>query len=69
MLRLNRVSRFDLADIAVQRVAHFQPNHSIALKAHELSSYWQHQLVGHAKYIEEAGEDPSWCSEIEEVKR
>lgn len=68
MLRLNNVSRYTLADIAVQRVAKSQPNHPINVKAHELSSFWQHQLVLHEKFTLEHGEDPAWCNEIPEAK-
>lgn len=69
MLRLNKVSRFTLADIAVQRVTAAQPNHRIGVKAHELSSYWKHQLVQHEKYILEHGEDPAWCGEIPQIEK
>lgn len=67
MLRLNNVSRFTLADLAVQRVMRDQPNHAVGVRAHELSSFWKHQLVLHEKYTIERGEDPSWCAEIPEV--
>ena len=67
MLRLNNVSRFTLADMAVQRVIRGQPNHRIGVKAHELGSYWKHQLVVHEKYTLEHGEDPAWCGQIPEI--
>jgi len=68
MLRLNNASRFNLADIAVQRLVRHSPNHPINVKAHELCSYWQHTLVQHEKYTIEHGEDPDWCGSIPEVK-
>lgn len=68
MLRLNDVSRYTLADLAVQRLVRMQPNHLITTRAHELSSHWKHQLVLHEKYTIEHGEDPKWCTEIPEVK-
>nr|XP_018261529.1 phosphoketolase [Kwoniella dejecticola CBS 10117]OBR83687.1 phosphoketolase [Kwoniella dejecticola CBS 10117] len=64
MLRLNNTSRYTLADIAVQRVSRDQPNHPIGVKAHELCSFWQHQLVLHDRFTKENGEDPAWCGEI-----
>ncbi|KAK8854752.1 hypothetical protein IAR55_003491 [Kwoniella newhampshirensis] len=69
MLRLNNTSRYTLADIAVQRISKDQPNHRIGLKAHELSSFWKHQLVLHDKYTKEHGEDPAWCGEIAELDK
>jgi xylulose-5-phosphate/fructose-6-phosphate phosphoketolase len=68
MLRLNNVSRFTVADIAVQRVATSQPNQPIGVKAHELGSYWKHQLVLHERYTIEHGEDPAWCAELPELR-
>ncbi|WVR00042.1 hypothetical protein IAU59_007184 [Kwoniella sp. CBS 9459] len=68
MLRLNNTSRYTLADIAVQRVFRDQPNHPVSVKAHELSSYWQHQLVLHDRYTKEHGEDPDWCGEVPELQ-
>lgn len=68
MLRLNDVSRFAIADIAVQRVTSQQPDHRIGVKAHELGSFWKHRLVLHEKYTVEHGEDPDWCSEIPKIK-
>nr|XP_019044735.1 phosphoketolase [Kwoniella bestiolae CBS 10118]OCF23665.1 phosphoketolase [Kwoniella bestiolae CBS 10118] len=68
MLRLNNTSRYTLADVAVQRVSRDQPNHPIGIRAHELSSFWQHQLVLHDRYTKEHGEDPAWCGEISELE-
>ena len=68
MLRLNCASRFTIAKLAVERVAKGQPNHPISVQAHELGSYWSHELVKHAEYTENHGEDPSWCAEIEDVQ-
>nr|ODO02235.1 phosphoketolase [Cryptococcus depauperatus CBS 7855] len=67
MLRLNDTSRYSIANIAIQRVTNTQPNHPISIRAHELSSYWKHQLVLHEKYTQEHGNDPDWCSEIPEA--
>ena len=67
MLRLNNVSRFTLADLAVQRISHHNPGHKIGVQAHELGSYWKHQLVKHEEYVLEHGEDPEWCGKIPEV--
>ncbi|WRT68449.1 uncharacterized protein IL334_005425 [Kwoniella shivajii] len=67
MLRLNSTSRFTLAGIAVQRVSRDSPNHRVAIKTHELQSYWQHQLVLHDRFTKEHGEDPEWCGEIPEL--
>ncbi|KIR29109.1 phosphoketolase [Cryptococcus deuterogattii 99/473] len=69
MLRLNNTSRYSLADIAVRRVARDQPNHPINVRAHELSSYWRHQLVLHDKFTKEYGKDPEWCGEIPELEK
>ncbi|WVO23080.1 uncharacterized protein IAS62_004425 [Cryptococcus decagattii] len=69
MLRLNNASRYSLADIAVRRVARDQPNHPITVRAHELSSYWRHQLVLHDKFTKEYGKDPEWCGEIPELEK
>ncbi|ODO06787.1 hypothetical protein I350_04146 [Cryptococcus amylolentus CBS 6273] len=68
MLRLNDVSRYSLADIAVQRVSRAQPNHPVTVRAHELSSYWKHVLVEHDKYTKDHGDDPAWCKEIPEIR-
>ncbi|OCF37972.1 phosphoketolase [Kwoniella heveanensis CBS 569] len=68
MLRLNNTSRYTLAHLAVQRVFRDQPNHPVGVKAHELSSYWQHQLVLHDRYTKEHGEDPHWCSEVPDLQ-
>jgi len=67
MLRLNNVSRFTVAGIALERVVKQQPNHPVGVKAHVLGSYWQHQLVLHERYTVEHGEDPAWCGVIPEV--
>ena len=69
MLRLNNVSRFTLAELGVQRVTKSQPNHRVGVKAHELGSYWKHQLVLHEKYTIEHGADPSWCGEIPSIEQ
>ena len=69
MLRLNDASRFTIADLAVQRVAKSKPNHPITVKAHELGSWWKHQLVKHDDYTREHGEDPKWCGEIPALKK
>jgi xylulose-5-phosphate/fructose-6-phosphate phosphoketolase len=50
MLRLNKVSRYDLADVAVHRVAKQQPNHPIVPRAHQLAANWKHELVKHERY-------------------
>nr|XP_019011514.1 phosphoketolase [Kwoniella pini CBS 10737]OCF50295.1 phosphoketolase [Kwoniella pini CBS 10737] len=68
MLRLNNTSRYTLADIAVRRIFRDQPNHPVGIRTHELSSFWQHQLVLHDKYTKENGEDPDWCGEIPELE-
>ncbi|KAK6910444.1 hypothetical protein I203_104476 [Kwoniella mangroviensis CBS 8507] len=68
MLRLNNTSRYTLADIAVQRVFRDQPNHPVGVRAHELSSFWQHQLVLHDRYTKEHGEDPAWCGEVPDLE-
>ena len=68
MLRLNNASRYTLADIALQRITRAQPNHPVGVQAHEMSSYWKHQLVLHEKYTVEHGEDPAWCGEIPEIR-
>jgi xylulose-5-phosphate/fructose-6-phosphate phosphoketolase len=64
MLRMNDVSRFHIADLAVQRVARQQPNSKITVSAHELGSGWKHQLRLHERYTLEHGEDPSWCTQV-----
>ncbi|WWC90666.1 uncharacterized protein L201_005602 [Kwoniella dendrophila CBS 6074] len=69
MLRLNNTSRYTLADLAVQRVFRDKPNHPVGIKAHELSSFWQHQLVLHDRYAKEHGEDPDWCAEVPELEK
>ncbi len=53
MLRLNKASRYDLAAIAVGRIAKNQPNHAIVPSAHMLSSNWQHELRKHEQYTVE----------------
>lgn len=68
MLRLNNTSRYTLADLAVQRVTAQQPNHPIGVKAHELGSFWKHQLRVHEKYTIEHGEDPEWCGQIPDAE-
>lgn len=68
MLRLNNASRFTVASIALSRVAHNQPNHPVTIEAHELSSFWAHQLREHEKYTIEHGEDPEWCGKIPELE-
>ncbi|WVR07520.1 hypothetical protein IAU60_004562 [Kwoniella sp. DSM 27419] len=68
MLRLNNTSRYTLADIAVQRIYANQPDHPVGVRAHELSSFWRHQLVKHDQYAKEHGEDPEWCAQIPELE-
>lgn len=68
MLRLNNASRYTIASLAVQRMIRTSPNHKVSVKAHELSSFWQHQLVLHEKYVLEEGEDPAWCAEIPKLE-
>ncbi|KAL7417777.1 putative phosphoketolase [Mrakia frigida] len=64
MLRLNKVSRYDVADIAIGFVASQQPNSAVAPKAVVLQGQWKHKLVEHAKYVVEFGDDPAWVGEI-----
>lgn len=64
MLRVNKVSRYDVASIAVGFVASKQPNHPVASRAHLLQGGWKHALVEHEKYTIEHGDDPAWCGEI-----
>jgi xylulose-5-phosphate/fructose-6-phosphate phosphoketolase len=67
MLRLNNASRFTVASIALARVARDQPNHKVTVEAHEMASFWAHQLREHEKYTIEHGEDPEWCEKIPEL--
>lgn len=67
MLRLNRCSRFTVAEEAVTGVMIQQPNHPVGVRAHELRSFWRHQLVQHEKYTLENGEDPDWCNQLPEL--
>lgn len=69
MLRLNRVSRYDVADIAVELVCSLSPSHPISADANRLQMNWRHILRNHEKYVEETGEDPEWCAEIPEVEK
>ena len=68
MLRLNDASRFTVARKAITRVVRDQPNHPIGVQAHELSSFWAHQLREHERYTEKHGEDPEWCTQIPKVE-
>lgn len=67
MLRLNDASRYTVASKALTRVTRDQPNHPVTVKAHELSSFWQHQLREHEKYTVEHGEDPDWSTKIPDL--
>lgn len=68
MLRLNKTSRFDIAAIAVSRIAVNKPSHKISPRAHELEAFWHHELREHEKYTLKEGADPEWTTEIPEVK-
>lgn len=69
MLRLNGVSRYNVADLALELVAALSPNSSVAAKANSLQMNWRHKLRQHAKYVEEHGDDPEWCTSIPELNK
>ncbi|KAF8312100.1 phosphoketolase [Clavulina sp. PMI_390] len=50
MLRLNQAGRFDIAERAVGLIAMYQPNSSVAVRAHELRSWYKHQNTEYEKY-------------------
>lgn len=62
MLRLNGVSRFNVADIALELVAAQNPLTEVAAVANSLQMNWRHELRKHARYVEEHGDDPEWCA-------
>lgn len=57
MLRLNKAGRFDVAERAIALLQLAQPNSSIAMKGHELRSWYQHQNRTYEKYALDYGID------------
>ncbi|QRV77613.1 hypothetical protein RhiJN_05628 [Ceratobasidium sp. AG-Ba] len=57
MLRLNQAGRYDIAAKAVSLVAHYNKEHTIAPRSHELSSYFLHKNQVEARYSMEYGRD------------